>query len=277
MKALIRIVGGIVISGVILTTGSIAMADTNKNPTYGKERILRSGIKGFPGTFIPVDVFMEEQLKTLVDEKIISQEAADKIKELQQKNIDERKEELNKVKDMTEEEREAYFEDNKNQSLKPVKEDIYSRAVTEGIITQEKADEIRNKLDSIHEEERDKKISEIMSELVQKGTITQEQADKVIEYMNTEEENKELDHEKIRDMTFEERREYMQNKVSDKENFLSELVEDGILTNEQADEISKVFRKGAQRGEGHVKDFLKDRINNGNIEKSNIGSTGLGL
>lgn len=78
----------------------------------------------------------------LVTDGVITQEQSGQISAFLAKQAEERKADLEKIKDMTAEERKAYFEANKPQERPRLLDSL----VTAGIITQEKADEITKTL-----------------------------------------------------------------------------------------------------------------------------------
>jgi polyhydroxyalkanoate synthesis regulator phasin len=109
------------------------------------------------------------------------------------------------------------------------------------------------------QEMKSAKLNEMKSQLntlVNKGTINQTQADKVIEYMNqsmgkSKIENGNIDvaeKNKIKSMTKEERKAYFEKMRGEKGNFLKELVDNGTLTQEQADAVRNSISH--QQGKG---------------------------
>jgi|GEM_PF-6001233 len=87
---------------------------------------------------------MKLNTESLVSGGIITQEQADAISAYFEQKQAEKKEEMEKVKSMTDEERKAYFESLKEQ--KTQKEDLLSELVNAGIITQEQADAIKEQM-----------------------------------------------------------------------------------------------------------------------------------
>lgn len=133
---------------------------------------------------------------------------------------------------------------------------LLSKAVAEQIITEEQARAITEIILAQHKE----RVAEQLNGLVEKGTITQEERDKVVAYLEsslearqaekkmTQDERKAYmqqqrqqkpDIEVLKNMTPEERHDWMQqNRPSP----LKALVDDGTLTEEQAKAIIEVLR-----------------------------------
>ncbi|MCX7772614.1 MAG: hypothetical protein N2376_05815, partial [Clostridia bacterium] len=157
MKKLNKLVSGLIIGGIILSTGTVAMAAGTKttgqhNAANGRTAIagkmLKGGDKGaFGKGFADRDISTD--LKALVSAGTITQGEADKIQALATQQAAARQAEMDKIKAMTDAERKAYFDASKTQAQKPA--DIYTQAVTNGIITQAKADAIKAKLHELRE------------------------------------------------------------------------------------------------------------------------------
>lgn len=249
MKTLSKVLGGLVITGTILSAGAMAMAaDTNgtndkhkdfKNRPAMCDKMKKFGDKdkGFLGKEMMKNN-IENELKTLVSTGVITQDESDKLLAFSKQEAEARKAEMDKVKNMSEDERKAYFDSMKDKKPE-MREDIFTKAVSNNILTQEKADAVKAKLKETHDAERVAKMTESLKVVVTAGTITQEQADKVIAYMNTMEANRPAPGTKKEDM-----------KDKEKKNPLAKLVEDGTLTQDQLDAICKALPMGGGHG-GH--------------------------
>jgi hypothetical protein len=252
MKNLSKIVSSLVIVGTILSVGAVAMAAETRTSSQTNSQITQQAggkmmkgghkDKGTLGKGVVAEN-IEDNLKTLVSSGIITQDEADKILALSKHEAETRQAEMDKVKNMTEDERKAYFETNKKET-RDKKGDIFTVAVSNGIITQEKADNAKAKLNEARSAENQAKVTEALNGLVIAQTITQEQADKILTYINTIESNRSQ-----ADRTAE----TMQNK--EKKSHLSAFVDDGTLTQAQLDEVCKVLPVWGGRGHGGNKDF----------------------
>lgn len=104
------------------------------------------------------------------------------------------------------------------------------------IINDAEAKLIREKFKAIKEAD----FNEKLTAMVKKGAITQAQADKVIVYFEIARKEREEMHKKLQNMNEEQRRAFF--KEHKKGNVMKKLVEDGILTKEQVQELRSSFK-----------------------------------
>ncbi|MEN6351356.1 MAG: hypothetical protein ABFD08_18440, partial [Syntrophomonas sp.] len=145
-------------------------------------------------------------------------------------------------KNMTKEEREALKAEKKDK-----KAGLIEDAVSQGIITQEQADKINETIRSQAQEQQQANLQAKFNTLVDQGTISSEQADAIIEKMEEMAEERKAEMDKMKTLTEEERRQLMKEK-KEKNGLLGQMVEDGTLTQEQADAVSKILGPQGQRG-----------------------------
>lgn len=81
-----------------------------------------------------------------------------------------------------------------------------------------------------------------LSALVDKGSLTQDKADKVLAALNSAKENRKADLEKMKNMTKEQRKEYIKNNFQNKKDTISQLVDNGTLTEDEAKAINSSFK-----------------------------------
>ncbi|MCR4430956.1 MAG: hypothetical protein NUV45_08070 [Tepidanaerobacteraceae bacterium] len=258
------ILGSVLIGGMLLTAGGAVLADTSTSDASGNLKTaigapgkMMRGRMGGPmgmGIFGPMDRGdktgikgnMEDVAKSLVEQGIITQETADKMTAYMEEKAAERKAEMDKMKDMTEEERKAYLEE-KKASRTEGKKDFLTEMVQAGILTQEQADAIKAYLEEQAQAKRQEQQKERLDNLVSQGLITQEQEQKIMEYYKAQEEERKAEMEKIKSMTEEERKAYFEEKKSSnssaKPDHMQELVEAGILTQDEADAINKYYEE----------------------------------
>jgi len=207
----------------------------------GEEKQFRGS--GFPG------------FAQLVSKGILTQEQADQIKTYCQTQAEQRKAEMEadreKVKAMTEAERQAYFEQKRGQ-----RPDLLAELVSQGIISQEQADQMKaampqpGKGEGFGKERGRKGGFPGFAQLVSKGILTQEQADQIKTYCQTQAEQRkaemEADREKVKAMTEAERQAYFEQKRGQRPDLLAELVSQGIISQEQADQMKAAMPQPPQ-------------------------------
>lgn len=242
-----KVVSGIIVGGLLLTAGGISMASASDIPakfskmvSFQQDGQHRPG-PGYPGQGQPklTNENMKEVLGHLVSDGTLTQEQVDKF----QAYIDET---------VTN----AEGEEKNRQEKRP---DLFKDAVDKGIITQEQANIITNKIKEKGQEIRQEKIKTQLNTLVTSGTITQAQADGVLQAFEVSAAKRQEVLEKVKDMTPEEMQSHIQSLKKENINPLSQMVSDKTITQEQADAIAKLM---PHRG-GHFKfKGVKGAINN---------------
>lgn len=192
---------------------------------------------------------LSESLKAVVEKGTITQEQADSI--------------LKKF-EAAEKEREALLAKMENMTLKEIREskvDIkgtrnpMEQLVSEGVITQEQVDAIQKSNMETAQKQNLQRISDSLKALVDKGTITQDQADKIVKKIEDTQKEREALLEKIKNMTEEERHQYMQDNGQKPQDPISQLVADGTITQEQADAVKEAVPFKGFGGFGGRKGF----------------------
>lgn len=256
-KKLTKFITGAIVLSVVLASGFTTFAaQKNKNSVvrlnYSKNAAVRAEAKG-KRTFSKGEG-LTNILAEMVKDGTLTKSEADKISAYQKEKQKTMKAEMEKVKKMSEEERKNYFNTRKDKG-----QDLLSELVDNGIITKAKADAIKARVQIKNQEMKAARLNEIKSSLntlVTKGTINQAQADKVIEYINQRNSNCKIgrsrvdqaDKEKIKAMTEEERKAYFEKMKGERGSFLKELVDNGTITQDQANEIGKVIPKHHGKG-----------------------------
>lgn len=244
---IIKFISGAVVASLVLTTGFTSLAAKRGEASSGASKHVASQSGVNPGKGPCKGVGKGGHLKSILGEMVkdgtLSQSEADKITAYKKEKQETMKAEMDKIKNMTSEERGKYISTKKTEH-----EDFLVELVDKGIITQTKADAIKIKMEQKRQEMKSAKLKEMKSQintLVYKGKINQTQADKVIEYMNqnmgkSKIEKSNIDQaekDKIKNMTNEERKAYFEKMRGEKGCFLKELVDNGTLTQEQADAV----------------------------------------
>lgn len=165
---------------------------------------------------------MKAVLDSLVEERTITREKADKIMQYIEKRNQERK-------NMTEEQRKAQIKSKRIGLLDELKK--------EGIITDEEAGLIREKRRQIHEE----KIAKDLNGLVEKGIIKSRDVEKIKDYLKVEREERRKMFEQLKDMTEEQKKEFFQNYKKSRKDVVQKMIDDKVINEKQAEEIRKIM------------------------------------
>ena len=167
--------------------------------------------------------YLEEAVTKLMQEGKLSQEKVDKILEYKKKKADE----MGKLS------RDQLKELKKNKKQGSLLGDM----VSNGIITEDEAQLIKEKL----REMKEKRMNDGMQSLLDKGVLTQKDIENIRSYMLKVREEREAQIEKLKTMTEEERKEYFAKAKKDRKDILTRMVEDKVITKEQAEEIRKAI------------------------------------
>lgn len=137
-----KIITGAIVGALALSTGVIALANTESDTNTTGSKIQSSINKWANNKDRGCFNGMNKNFDSFVEDGTLTQEQADKIKAYMEDKAEERKAEMEKVKDMSEDERKAYFESMKDET----REDPLSELVSENIISQEQADTIKESM-----------------------------------------------------------------------------------------------------------------------------------
>ncbi|MCB2297636.1 hypothetical protein [Clostridium tagluense] len=204
-----KIVTGLITGGMLLSSVSLAFATTTKP-------VSNNGKAPFKNEFKQQKGGIEATLKLGVSSNIITQAESDKI--------------------LAYESSKTKTKDNKevNKGEKP---DFYKELVSNGILTQAKADALKSSEQIQREAKMKLDLETNLAKLVTDKTITQDQSDKIKAAMIKEQAAIKVDFEKTKAMTPEERRAYMDANKDNHVNPLKALVDSGTITRAQAEKI----------------------------------------
>ena len=162
--------------------------------------------------------YFEEAVIKLMEEGKLTEQKAEKILEYKKKRMEEHK----KAK-----------VDQKQYKRGSLLRDM----VEAGIITEPDAQLIRSKL----REMKEARLHGGLQGLVDRGVLTGNDIDNIRTYMLKIRKERELQLEKLRTMTPEERKQFYENSKKDRKDILTRMVEEKVITAEQAKEIKKAI------------------------------------
>lgn len=238
-KTIVTALSGVLVGGMLLSGGLVFAGDTDssvsnnltdKMPFFGQAMKDRGGMGN---RYQQHQLKISDSLKTLMEEGTLTKDQSDKIlKQFEdaQKNHEALREKMERVKP----------------------QNPLSQLVEDGTITHEQADAFQATMRETAQKINQQRVSDSFKELVEKGTITQEQSDKILKKLEDAQKDREALFEKMQSMTMEERRQYMQDNKEKPQDFLSQLVADATITEDQAKAIGDILphRKGGQGGLG---------------------------
>lgn len=213
-------------SGGFALAASSDTADTSSNP-----------IKAFCGRMMgkadPAQRSAELQniVDKLVADNVLNQQQADELVSYLKTQTEKRLADREEMKDLTPEQRQAQRQEQR------APQGFLDQAVADQIITQEQAQAIDDALRQQQQESRETALQDRLAEFVTKGVISQSQADAVKAALQSQQQERQAEMDKVRDMTPAERQNYMQQNRPQKQQPLQELVQNGTLTQEQANQI----------------------------------------
>lgn len=233
-KLISKIMTAVIAGGVLLSTGSYVFAKSNVNGTTGSNKKTQEARINKKN---PTDNMKSELDKLVTAGTITQDQETNIINAIKQEQTD-RKAEMDKVKNMTEAERQTYFESKKTAE----KTDFLNKLVTAGTITQDQATAVRN---AIHqgpgrreEGANPERFKTQLDTLVTAGTITQTEETNILKYLTDKQTERKAEMDKVKNMTEAERKTYFESKkTTEKTDFLSELVTAGIISQDKADAI----------------------------------------
>lgn len=202
---------------MIFFAGTATFADNNASSAPSQEK------EEYKTIVIKHKHYLEEAVQKLVKEGSLTREKADKILEYKQK----RKDEFKKLP----------IEQRKQMKKQGKRGSLLKELVQEGIITQEEANAIREKL----LEMKEARFADGMQSLVDKGVLTPNDINNIRSYLLKVREERKATVEKLRSMTPEERKAYFKEHKNERKDILIKMVEDKVITKEQAEEIRKAI------------------------------------
>ncbi|VBB05006.1 Hypothetical protein LUCI_0212 [Lucifera butyrica] len=177
---------------------------------------------------------ISEDLAKLVKTGTITQDQADKVLSFFREKESQRRAEMEKVRSMSPEERQAYFQ--QHEKKRP---DFVGELKTAAGLSANQAEAVAEAVRPPRPEQR---IGEDLAKLVKTGTITQDQADKVLSFFREKESQRRAEMEKVRSMSPEERQAYFQQHGERRPDFIGELKKAADLSDTQAKAVADALQ-----------------------------------
>lgn len=232
----IKILSGMLCTGLVCSGASLSFAAEKNNGSVNEKLATSMDIK------VPMDkekvekerraemkVTLEAVIAESVTSKIITQAEGDKVLEhvklkSQKKSGDNSREEKCK-----------------SGKCEGGKGGLFNELVTEGILTKEKSDALREKMHLKNTELSHEKLQNDLNMLVTSKVITTDQSNKVKEAILARETERKENYKKMKDMTEKERKDFLKKIKSSKVNPMKVLIDNGTITIEQEKEIQKIL------------------------------------
>jgi uncharacterized protein YutE (UPF0331/DUF86 family) len=216
VKSSMKLLCMVLVICMIFFAGISTFAENSTTAAPDPERDGKTNIVGHKH-------YLEEAIVKLVQEGKLTREKAAKILEYKQKKADE-------LSKLTKEQRIKMKKQSKKDSM-------LSELKQEGIITDAEAKIIRQKL----VEMKEARLGEGLQGLVDKGVLTAKDIDNIRSYMLKVRKERNENIEKLKSMTPQERKEFFKESKKDRRDIINKMVEDKIITEEQAKEIRKAI------------------------------------
>lgn len=248
----------VLLAGTLLL-GAVGVAAADSTTSTSAPQCIKALWQKLPGHGAKAPAEMKAQLstqlKTLVDKGTITQVQADKVVAYMEKMQQNRSADFDKIKNMTEAERQSYMKQNRNKCQDPL-----AQLVTDKVLSQNQADAIAQLLpmhmgkgmkgDRQGNPANQAKMEKVLNGLVTKGTLTQNQADNILTAMEKNRTEHQATMEKMKNMTQAERQTYMQQFKENRVDPISQLVKDKVITSPQAEAITSAMPQRPNHGQG---------------------------
>ena len=229
----IKILSGMLCTGLALSASSISFAAENQGSitrenfvtsmdlkvTVEKHKEMKERHAKMKATF---EVVIKESIKSKIITKDEGEKVLKYVAEKSEKKCEDKKD-CKKVRDHKE------------------KGGLFNELVTEGILSKEKANALREKVYIKKSEMRNEEIQKSLNTLVDTKVLTSEQSKKVVKAIKVAQEEKIENFKRMRELSDTEKEEFKKKIRDTKVNPLKALVDDGTITKEQEAEIQKII------------------------------------
>lgn len=249
-KIMSKIIPAVVAGSVLLSTGTLVFAQSSKREAKSQATQTQH--------FKNPTENAKAELDKLVSASTITQDQENKILDFIKQKSQVAKAEMDKVKNMSETERQAYFV-----SKSKEKPNLANELVSAAIVSQDQAGAV---IKALHPGNKGtKKSTETVKakfdKLVSSSIISQDQENKILDFIKQKGEAAKAEREKLKNLSETERQAYFASNPKQKTDLLSELVSAGIISQDQANSIKQNFPETTKSGNGHKKGISKDKAN----------------
>ena len=230
-----KIAAGITLGAMVLSIGAFAFANDPQGAPLAKPAYSDKANRPTPAQ---MEKSMKAKLAGLVSDGTISQQQSDQVLKFFKEKHKEMKADREKTKNMTPDERKAYFQE-KFQGHPGMLSELKASANLSDDQAKAVADALRP-----HRSFADmqQKATEKLSGLVSAGTINQDQSNKILDFMKQKHEQMQAMKEQTKNMSPDERKAFFQEKFQNRPNMLNELKTAAGLSDDQAKAVTDALR-----------------------------------
>lgn len=232
----IKILSGVLCTGLALSGASTSFAAVKQNGSANNKlatsmdfKIPMDQKKAEEARLTEMKVILEAVINDSVKSGIITQEEGKKVLEHVTLKAEKKCGDNKKDKKC------------KKEKCDHAKGGLFKDLVTDGVLTQEKSDALKEKIYSKKAELKTEKLQKGLTTLVDKKVLTIEQSKKVQEAIVTRDAERRENYKKMKGMNEKEREEFLKKMKSTKVNPMKVLVDNGTITKEQAKEIQRIL------------------------------------
>jgi hypothetical protein len=229
----IKILSGMLSTGLVLSASTFSFAaerqvySTRENFATSMDiKVPVEKCKEVEQRHAKMKVAFEVVIKESIEEKVITKDEGDKVLKYMAEKFEKKyedKKDCKKARDHKE------------------KAGLFNELVSEGILTKEKADALREKMYIKKSDMRNEEIQKGLNTLVENKVLTSDQSKKVAQAIKVAQEEKKENFKRMKELSETEKQEFMKKMRYSKVNPLKALVEDGTITKEQEIEIQKIL------------------------------------
>jgi hypothetical protein len=221
-----KILSGILCSGLAFSTSSVTFATINSNGCKDEKVATSINFTNLVETEKPNETRSKEMRSTLeavikdsIGANIITQTEGDKVLEYVAAKHDKRS------------------EDNK----KAEKGGLFENLVNDGILTKEKSETLKEKMHTKKTELKSEQLKKGLDTLVASKVLTAQQRDKVKEALDAGDAARSENYKKMKHMSKKEKKAHMKKMKKSNVNSMKALLDNGTITKEQEVEIQKII------------------------------------